>query len=370
MQILITGAYGFLGKNLSLMLQEKGYNNLIKIDRETSQNDIKEGLFNADFVFHLAGTNRAEDENDFHIGNVEFTEHITNVLKSKKTPTDLMFSSSSQAVRDNAYGISKLRAESIIQEYGKTTHSNVFIYRFTNIFGKWSKPNYNSFVATFCNNIANDLDIDIHDKDARVKLIYIDDVCKSLISLLENNDFSSGFLNISPEYDTSVGEVAALLKKFRNSRDSLMIEKVGTGFERALYSTYLSYLSPKKFTYSIPAHNDIRGSFSEMLKTKDSGQISYFTAHPGITRGGHYHHSKNEKFLVLSSRALFRFKNIISGETYELESNPENPKIVETIPGWSHDITNIGKEKMIVLLWANEIFDEEYPDTYPSPLSE
>ena len=234
-------------------------------------------------------------------------------------------------------------------------------------FGKWCKPNYNSFVATFCNNVANGLNISVDDSNTPVRLVYIDDVCESFLELLDGKA-SSGFQKLSIEYNTTVGEVADIILSFKSSRTSLVIKPVGTGLIRALYSTYLSHITPDNFNYTIPSYTDERGVFCEMLKTKDSGQFSFFTAHPGITRGGHYHHTKNEKFLVIKGEAIFKFENITNGKRYKLTVSGSNPEIVETVPGWTHDITNIGDEELIVMLWANEIFDRERPDTIAKKL--
>lgn len=367
MKIVVTGAKGFIGKNLCVMLREQGYQDIVEITRETSREELKLSLNEADFVYHLAGINRPKDESEFKEGNADFTHFIVEALKSSNNNAPLVMSSSSQAERDNAYGQSKALAEKSVEEYGLETGASYYIYRFPNVFGKWCRPNYNSFVATFCYNTLNNLDISIHDPHAAVTLVYIDDVCHSLISLLTNS-VKSGYQSVATEYSTTVGEVADQLKAFKQSRESLVTENVGTGLERALYSTYLSYMTPEQFNYSIPSYGDERGVFSEMLKTKNAGQFSFFTAHPGITRGGHYHHSKNEKFLVLKGKALFKFEHIVTGERYELLTEGSLPQIVETVPGWSHDITNIGAEEMIVMLWANEVFDREAPDTFARPL--
>lgn len=368
MNIVVTGAKGFIGKNLCVMLREHGYQDIVEIDRETSREQLSQVLANADFVYHLAGINRPKDEVEFQQGNADLTSFIADqlALNGKKVP--LVVSSSTQAERDNAYGQSKRLAEQAIEQYGQQSQAPYFIYRFPNVFGKWCRPNYNSFVATFCYNTLNDLDITINDPSAPVTLVYIDDVCAHLISLLEGG-VESGYKSVTPEYPTTVGQVAELLGAFKASRDNLVTENVGTGLTRALYSTYLSYMTPEQFSYSIPSYGDERGVFSEMLKTKQAGQFSFFTAHPGITRGGHYHHSKNEKFLVLKGKALFKFEHIATGERYELHTDGSSPQIVETVPGWSHDITNIGDEEMIVMLWANEVFDREAPDTFARPLS-
>lgn len=367
MNVLITGAKGFIGKNLSLFLKEQGKYVVTEIDRDSSESDLNVALANADFVFHLAGVNRPKNESEFKEGNSDLTSHIVATLKASGRKVPLMISSSKQAANDNAYGISKAEAEKMVEAYGEETGSPYFIYRFPNVFGKWSRPNYNSFVATFCHNILNDINININDPNAAVTLIYIDDVCKCLMALLDG-DIPSGETKVTPEYQTTVGYVADTLNEFKGSRDSLITENVGVGLERALYSTYLSYMQPSQFSYTIPSYRDERGVFSEMLKTKQAGQISFFTAHPGITRGGHYHHTKNEKFLVIKGRALFKFEHVITGERYELSIDSETPEIVETVPGWSHDVTNVGSEELIVMLWANEIFDREAPDTIAKPL--
>ncbi|HAU5008449.1 NAD-dependent epimerase/dehydratase family protein [Proteus mirabilis] len=366
MKILVTGADGFIGKNLCVRLEENNFE-LIKIDRDSSKHDLELGLINANFIFHLAGVNRPKNEYEFHEGNASLTEEITHFLIKNKKKTPIMLSSSIQANNDNKYGESKKLAENHIEAYGLKTDASYYIYRLPNVFGKWCRPNYNSFIATFCHNIANNIDIIINSPTAKVSLIYIDDLCNELISLLNGNN-KVGFQNISPVYETTVGEVADLLYTFKNSRNTLVTEKVGVGFTRALYSTWLSYLNPQQFAYSVPHYGDQRGIFCEMLKTQNSGQFSFFTAHPGITRGGHYHHTKTEKFLVIKGKALFKFENIITGEKYELTVSDNEYKIVETVPGWSHDITNIADNELVVMLWANEIFNKELPDTIARPL--
>ncbi|EGR1335482.1 NAD-dependent epimerase/dehydratase family protein [Vibrio parahaemolyticus] len=367
MRVLITGAKGFIGKNLSLFLKEQGKFSITEVDRDTPEPELNEALLNTDFVFHLAGVNRPKNESEFKEGNADLTSYIVAILKASGRKVPLMISSSIQAVNDTAYGASKAEAEKAVEAYGKETGSPYFIYRFPNVFGKWCRPNYNSFVATFCHNILNDIEINIHDPKAPVTLIYIDDVCKCLMALLQGN-MPSGVAKVTPEYSTTVGYVANTLKDFKGSRDSLITENVGVGLERALYSTYLSYMQPSQFSYTIPCYGDERGVFSEVLKTKQAGQFSFFTAHPGITRGGHYHHTKNEKFLVIKGKALFKFEHVITGERYEISVDSETPEVVETVPGWSHDVTNVGSEELIVMLWANEIFDREAPDTIAKAL--
>lgn len=362
MKILITGADGFIGRNLCLRLQEAGYADLIKIDRASSADDLESGLQEADFIYHLAGINRPKNVEEFAEGNSNLTQRLVDTLLAKQKKTPIMISSSIQAELDNAYGQSKAAAEKEIERYAAQSGAAYYIYRYPNVFGKWCKPNYNSFVATFCHNIANNIDIVINDPSAPVNLVYIDDVCTHAIKLLTVAS-ESGYKDVTPVYSTSVGEVAELINRFKNSRSTLITEEVGTGFTRALYSTWLSYIPAEEFAYTVPSYGDARGVFCEMLKTPSAGQFSFFTAHPGITRGGHYHHSKNEKFLVIRGQACFRFEHVITGERYELNVSSDEFKIVETVPGWTHDVTNIGDDDLIVMLWANEIFNRDEPDT-------
>jgi UDP-2-acetamido-2,6-beta-L-arabino-hexul-4-ose reductase len=247
--------------------------------------------------------------------------------------------------------------------------NSLSIYRLPGVFGKWCRPNYNSVVATFCHNIANGLPVNVRDSAIQLELVYIDDVVSAMIDcIFHEHETGVNFKAVAQQYQISLGDLKSKIEAFRNSRTSLVTENVGTGFTRALYSTYVSYLSKEQFSYSIPSHGDERGVFVEMLKTLDSGQFSFFTAHPGITRGGHYHHSKTEKFLVIKGCALFKFRHVVSDEIYEIKISGDVPRVVETVPGWTHDITNIGKDDVVVMLWANENFDHESPDTYLKPL--
>ncbi|MEZ8916192.1 NAD-dependent epimerase/dehydratase family protein [Vibrio lentus] len=367
MNILVTGAAGFIGRNLCVFLNEAGFESIEKITLDDNEQSIVEKVKSADFIYHLAGINRPKNDDDFKKGNTDLTQKIINTLVDAELKTPIVLTSSIQAGLDNPYGASKAGAELAVSKYQKQTGAATYIYRLPNVFGKWCRPNYNSFVATFCHNIVNGIDINIHDPSAPVTLVYIDDVCQALIALLEGN-VESGFKQVPVEYNTTVGEIAYLLNAFKESRDNLITERVGTGLTRALYSTYLSYFEPSKFHYTLPKYGDERGVFCEMLKTKESGQFSFFTAHKGITRGGHYHHTKNEKFLVIKGEALFKFEHVVTGERYELTVNSDEATVVETVPGWSHDVTNIGEEELIVMLWANEIFDREAPDTIAKPL--
>lgn len=369
MKILLTGANGFIGKNLTHFLNKKANVEILSVTRDTSKEDFETYVNNADWIIHLAGINRPKEEKEFVEGNVDFTNQICQNLINSNQKTPIIFASSIQADKTNPYGLSKRAAEDVLKRFSSDYDSPIFICRLANVFGKWSRPNYNSAVATFCHNIANDLPIEIHSADAIIRLVYIDDVMEIFWGIINGESVEQTFY-IEPEYQITVGELAKQIQTFKDSRQTMITEKVGEGLTRALYSTYLSFLQPKQFDYTVPKHSDERGVFVEMLKTRDSGQFSYFTAYPGITRGGHYHHTKTEKFLVIKGKALFKFKNLVTDEFYQLETTGEVPIVVETVPGWTHDITNIGEDEMIVMLWANEIFDREKPDTYALPLTQ
>lgn len=375
MKVLITGAGGFVGKNLRLALSERKDVEVAAYESGNNVSRLPEMLRGVDFVFHLAGVNRPQDPKEFATGNFELTQSLCDAVAAevaasgKKIP--FVLTSSIQADRDNPYGQSKRGAEQAVFAAAKAHGFPAHVFRLPNVFGKWCRPNYNSAVATFCHNIARGLPIEVRDTAAPLTLVYIDDLVSRFVELLDGADAAvdaAGFATVTPQYSTTVGEVADLIGRFKESRGTLLTERVGTGLVRALYSTYVSYLPVDEFKYSVPSHGDPRGVFVEMLRTQDSGQFSYFTAHPGITRGGHYHHSKTEKFLVIKGHARFRFRHMQTGETYELTTNGDEAEIVETVPGWTHDITNIGQDEMVVMLWANEIFDRAKPDTYASPL--
>ncbi|MCJ8519282.1 UDP-2-acetamido-2,6-beta-L-arabino-hexul-4-ose reductase [Pseudorhizobium tarimense] len=363
MRIAITGAEGFIGRNLDVRLGEAGYTDIARIVRGTSREELPSRLADVNIVFHLAGVNRPADPAEFTTGNADFTAELCDVLAGMANPPRIVVSSSTQAALDNPYGQSKRRAEEIVEAYGARTGASIHIFRLTNVFGKWSRPNYNSAVATFCHNIAHGLSITIDDPAAPLRLVYVDDVIEAFLALARDGAAPGGFVEAAPVYETTVGAVANMIRSFAASRDDLTTPPVGTGLARALHATYLSFLAPVAFTYTVPVHTDPRGSFVEMLKTRDSGQFSYFTAHPGITRGEHYHHSKTEKFLVIKGTASFGFRQIVTGDTFELVTRGGDATIVETIPGWAHNVTNIGDDELIVMLWANEIFDRSRPDT-------
>ncbi|MEF2154761.1 NAD-dependent epimerase/dehydratase family protein [Luteimonas sp. FXH3W] len=365
MKVLVTGADGFIGRNLRVALAERDWE-VLPITRQSTDSELVASIAEADAVIHLAGVNRPQDPSEFAIGNSDFTGRLSAALTASGRALPVAFASSIQADRNNPYGLSKRDAEMHLDTYGQVSGAPVAIYRLANVFGKWSRPNYNSAVATFCHNIARDLPIRIDNPDAQVQLVYIDDVVAELVQFLQEPGQGVRQTKAGPVYTTTVGELAQQIEAFKDVRKSLVTERVGTGLVRALYSTYVSFLPNESFSYEVPKYGDARGVFVEMLKTPDCGQFSFFTAHPGITRGGHYHHTKTEKFLVIKGRARYRFRHLITDETFEVDSQGNTPLIVETIPGWAHDITNIGDDELVVMLWANEIFDRDKPDTVAS----
>jgi UDP-2-acetamido-2,6-beta-L-arabino-hexul-4-ose reductase len=367
MRVLVTGSNGFIGKNLIFRLNELDISYEV-FTRGNSTIELQGLIEKSDFIVHLAGENRSEDDVDFEMVNSGLTSLICDKIRLMEKKIPIILASSTQAESQNPYGKSKLSAELVVENFEKNTGNAAYIYRLPGVFGKWCKPNYNSVVATFCHNISHDLPIKINDPDFELSLVYIDDVVEEFIGVIQGVKDDSKTFSVQPEYKIKLGDLADQIQIFRESRDSLITERVGSGLVRKMYSTYLSYISPEHFAYSIPSYGDERGMFAEMVKTKDSGQVSFFTAKPGVTRGGHYHHSKTEKFLVVQGDARFGFRHIASDVTHEIITTSKELKIVETMPGWAHDITNIGDEQMVVMLWVNEIFDPEKPDTYATSL--
>lgn len=368
MKVLVTGANGFIAQNLRVHLSERDNLELVLFTRKQSIDELNGLLEGVDFIFHLAGVNRPKNDIEFTEGNVDLTEALCLAIERTSRVIPVIYTSSIQAEFDNEYGKSKLAAEKALLDFSKKTGSPVHIFRLPNVFGKWCKPNYNSAVATFCHNISQNLPVQINDASAKIRLVYIDDVVSRFISVMDGAIVDDSYCNVDPVYEITVGELVDKLTAYKGSRDSLVVEPVGTELDRALYSTYLSYLGAEQFSYELVKHEDPRGVFVEMLKTQNSGQFSYFTAHPGVTRGGHYHHTKNEKFLVLKGEAVFKFRQIMTDEYYELGVSGDKPTVVETVPGWTHDITNVGTSEMVVMLWANEVFDPDVPDTFASSL--
>ncbi|GKT11844.1 MAG: UDP-2-acetamido-2,6-beta-L-arabino-hexul-4-ose reductase [Thiomicrorhabdus sp.] len=363
MKVLVTGSEGFIGKNLIVSLQRFPEVQVSTFTHNTPADELEGLVLSSNFIFHLAGVNRPKEKTEFFEGNADLTEKICGFIKASGRNIPILLTSSVQAETPNPYGRSKLKAEMHVLNLYMESNNSIYIYRLPNIFGKWCKPNYNSVVATFCHNISHGLPIQINDRDAELNLVHIGAVISSFVGIMQSQPIDKIYMDVGPVFNTTLGELADQLYKFKSSRETLVTEPVGDGFMRVLYATYISYISPNNFNYALTKHEDPRGTFVEMLKTQDSGQFSFFTAHPGITRGGHYHHVKTEKFLVIKGKARFGFRHIVTDESCEIMTSGDKSEIVETVPGWSHDVTNIGDDELVVMLWANENFDHSRPDT-------
>lgn len=369
-RILVTGAEGFIGKNLCVRLGEYPGVEVLKLKRGDDIATLKSLTAKADVVYHLAGENRPEDPNAYMETNHGLTAALCGavrdelVFSGRRIP--IVFASSSQSILDNPYGRSKRAGEEALESLANEVDIPVTVFRLPGVFGKWSKPNYNSVVATFCYNIARGQPIHIAAPERCISLVYIDDVVEAFVQAVENSFQGYSISSVASEHTITLGNLADLIKGFAEDRSALRIANVGGGLERALYATYISYLPLDSFSYDIPQHADGRGTFVEVLKTATCGQFSFLTAGSGVTRGGHYHHSKVEKFVVIQGDAHFKFRHIVTDERFEVRASGEKPQVVETIPGWAHDITNVGKEDLIVMVWANEVFDHERPDTIAS----
>lgn len=364
-KILVTGANGFVGKNLCLRLETLGYKNLYKYDRSCSTEYLDKCLSECDYIFHLAGVNRPSEPEEFYTGNSNLTQTICEKLIKNNNYPVIVLSSSAHAAENSDYGKSKKISEDSVLLYSQVSGSSVYIFRFPGIFGKWCMPNYNSVVATFCHNISREIPISIDDDQKIIELVYIDDVCKTFTNILEHNVpiVKDGICRVSPTTKIAVGELAMAIKEFHSSRKNNFLPDIECEFNKNLYSTYLSYLPMADLSISPIVHSDSRGIFSEIFKTHNMGQISFSTTKPGITRGHHWHSTKTEKFVVLSGTGVIRMRNIYNTKTYEYELTASHPQIVDIPPGFTHSITNIGTETMITLIWTNELFDEVSPDT-------
>lgn len=363
MKILITGADGFIGKNLIQHLVYKTGHHILQFKKDNNLNELFELIKNSDLVIHLAAINRTSNDSDFIKTNQELTEIICQQIEALPSPIPIIFTSSLQATHLSSYGKSKRLAEVAIEDHSMRTKASAVIYRLPGVFGKWCKPNYNSVVATFCHNIAHNLPIDIHEPEKTIPLIYIDDLIEDLLRLISAIPQGLTFRNISPEYSISLRELAEVIHSFKKNQSAINLPSFCNPIVGRLYSTFLSYLPIVESGYKISRHTDARGSFVEMIKHPNGGQVSYLTAKPGITRGGHFHHSKTEKFLIVKGSAKFRFSNVLSNEKYEITVSEKHSQIIQTLPGWVHDITNVGNDEMIAIVWSNEIFDPNRPDT-------
>lgn len=365
MQILVTGSNGFVGKNLIAELNNQGYKDILEFDRDTDIKLLDEYTKTCDFVFHLAGVNRPKNEKEFMKGNFGFTSELLQMLKKNNNKAPILITSSIQASKNNPYGVSKRAGEELLFDYEKETGAKVFVYRLANLFGKWSQPNYNTVVATFCYNIAREKAIQVNDPKAKLTLCYIDDVVREFTLALKNKANVKGeFHKVPLEYETTLGEVANLIKSFKESRSNLVVPNMENGLTKKLYSTYLSFLPEDQFAYDLKMNVDQRGSFTEFIKTPDRGQVSVNISKPGITKGNHWHHTKNEKFLVVSGEGQVRFRNIYSNEIVEYNVSGKKLEVIDIPTGYTHSIVNIGKIDLVTVMWVNEVFNQDNPDTY------
>jgi UDP-2-acetamido-2,6-beta-L-arabino-hexul-4-ose reductase len=365
MKILITGSKGFIAKNLIAELVNQGYQDIFEFNRNTDASLLDEYCRSADFVFHLAGINRPKDPSEFMDGNYGLTSNLIEILKKHNNKCPVLVSSSTQAELDTPYGISKRASEDILMNYSKDTGTNVLIYRLPNVFGKWCKPNYNSAIATFCHNIARDVPITVNDPSVVMKLVYIDDVIEEFINVLNGyKNINDDSFEIPVTHTVALGEIVDLIYSFKNSREERSVPNMSNAFTKKLYSTYLSYLPEDQFSYDLKMNEDQRGSFTEFIKTPDRGQVSVNISKPGISKGNHWHHTKNEKFLVVSGKGVIRFRKVDSVEVLEYFVSGDKLQVLDIPIGYTHNIENLGETDMVTVMWANEHFDPKKPDTY------
>lgn len=365
MKVLITGSRGFIARNLIVTLQQMDEIDIVTFNRNDNLNQLELYTKDCDFVFHLAGINRPDNEKEYMQGNYELTNILLNFLRKNENFCPVLYASSIQALLDNLYGKSKKAGEDLLFEYRNETGAKVLIYRFPNVFGKWCRPNYNSAVATFCHNIAHGLPITFSDPSTVINLVYIDDVVQEITNAMRGNENLVGdFCEIPVIHTITLGEIADLIYSFKKSREERFIPDMSNPFTKKMYSTYLSYLPQDQFSYDLKMNIDQRGSFTEFIKTPDRGQVSVNISKPGITKGNHWHHTKNEKFLVVSGRGVIRFRKIDSSEIIEYFVSGEKLQVVDIPVGYTHNIENLGDIDMVTIMWANENFEPEKPDTY------
>ncbi|MEG1524726.1 MAG: capsular polysaccharide biosynthesis protein CapF [Clostridia bacterium] len=364
MKILITGAGGFMGRNLIARLNEQGNHEIFAFELDTPRERLEEYCAECDFVYHLAGVNRPKEQDEFMAGNFGFTDVLLQTLNKRHNTCPIMLSSSTQAALPNLYGKSKKAGEELMFRYAERTGATVYVFRFPNVFGKWSCPNYNSAIATFCYNIARDLPITINDSTTVMRLVYIDDLMDALIALLDGKTRRDGdFCTVAVTHTATLGHIAETIESFRASRENLSVADQSDLLTKKLYATYLSFLPEEGFAYPLTMHADARGSFTEFLRTPDRGQISVNVAKPGVVKGNHWHHTKNEKFLVVSGKGVIRFRKIDADEVIVYHVSGEFPTSVDIPIGYTHNIENTGTTDLVTVMWASEPFDPKHPDT-------
>jgi UDP-2-acetamido-2,6-beta-L-arabino-hexul-4-ose reductase len=366
-QVLVTGADGFLGRNLTVHLKTLEGVQVIGADVCTPDTELNEALKQCDVIFHLAGVNRPSDPSEFRRVNRDFTEEVCERLRGLGRQPKVVFSSSIQAALDNPYGASKREAEELLRRFGADTGADVRIYRLNNVFGKWCRPNYNSAVATFCHNIANDLAIQISDPSRNLELVYVDDVVKAFLADLPIHTGANGHCDI-PSFKLTLGDLAGLIQSFHDMRTNLLTPDFAVRFNQQLYATYLSYVPDEALRQQLQIKSDQRGGLAEFIKSNHFGQIFISRTRPGITRGNHYHHTKTEKFFVVEGEGIVRMRQIESPEVVEYRVRGEASQVIDIPPGCTHSIENIGSGDMVTLFWASEIFDPDRPDTYFLPV--
>ena len=369
--LLITGARGFIGQSLIETIRSTRSDILpLPFDLADPPETLTEYIARADAVIHLAGVNRPQDVADFVAVNADWSKMLLEMLEAAGRATQksipLILSSSTQATLSNPYGESKRAAEEAVFAYGKRTGADVFVYRFPNVFGKWSRPNYNSAVATFCHNIARGLPITVNDPAAPLTLVYIDDVVAEILAALDGKPNRVGeFCEVPVSYHTTVGAVAETFRGFARSREERSIPELSDDLTRKLYATYLSFLPTDGFSYALDMHADARGSFTEFLRTPDRGQVSVNVSKPGIVKGNHWHHTKVEKFLVVSGRGVIRFRAVGGTEVVSYPVSGDRLEVVDIPAGYTHNIENTGDTDLVTVMWASEPFDPAKPDTFP-----
>lgn len=365
MKVLVTGANGFVGKNLISNLSLNKEIIIYKYDKNSAVNELDEYTKDCDFVFHLAGVNRPQNPQEFMDGNFGFTSVLLEKLKKYNNKCPIMISSSIQAELDNDYGKSKKAGEDLIFDYANENNVKAYVFRFSNIFGKWCKPNYNSVIATWCYNIANNMEIQVNDSSKELTLCYIDDVCDELIACLSDNAHKDGdFYYVPTIYKKTLGEISSLIKSFKDNDRSILVPSTGDDFIKKIYATYISYVPLNELVVDLEEHRDNRGVFCELVRTKEAGQISISTTNPNIVRGGHYHNTKMERFIVVKGKAEIVFEHVIEHNKIKFEVSGEKLQYVTIPVGYQHSINNIGKDELVLILWANELFNPKAPDTY------